>query len=119
MFKHLILDTNMIRACFWHNFKNNFLDNSCTAALIYLTVCQDFIKVKDPLVDNLFKGITLNAYKFRVEALFQMFGTSKEAFNKAVYKIKVSADINSRQGYPNNFVAKFLKGGDELANHFL
>ena len=67
----------------------------------------------------MFKGIPLNAYKFRVEALFQMFGTTKEMFNKAVYKIKVSADINSRQGYPNSFVTKFRRHGDTTANIFL
>ena len=63
--------------------------------------------VRGSHIDNLFKGVPLNAYKFRVEALYQMFGTSKEMFNKAVYKIKVSADINSRQGYPNRYVTNF------------
>ena len=46
-----------------------------------------------------------------------MFGTTKEAFNKAVYKIKVSADINSRQGYPNSFVTKFSMNRDGGANN--
>ena len=112
VWKHFIQDYNVIKACFWHNFKNNYLDNACAAALFYLTVCQDFIKVQDTQIDDLFKGIPLNAYKFRVEALFQMFGTTKESFNKAVYKIKVSADINSRQCYPNSFVTKFSKNRD-------
>ena len=48
-----------------------------------------------------------------------MFGTTKEMFNKAVYKIKVSADINSRHGYPNSFITKFRRTGDASANIFL
>ena len=119
VFKHIIQDYNVIKACFWHNFKNNYLDSQCAAALFYLTVCQDFIKIHDTQIDHLFKGIPLNAYKFRVEALFQMFGTTKEMFNKAVYKIKVSADINSRQGYLNSFVSKFRRSEDDSATIFL
>ena len=39
VFRHFIQDYNVIKACFWHNFKNNYLDSACAAALFYLTVC--------------------------------------------------------------------------------
>ena len=39
VWKYFIHDYNVVNACFWHNFKNNYLDSACTAALFYLTVC--------------------------------------------------------------------------------